>query len=87
MSAKLQVYDKDMEMVKMIMEEFGETLEIKQTIACPNCNSNKLMLKLSFSDKIRIIFNYVGFGEKVEKHYYIIGYQQYKLIILLTNHR
>lgn len=59
MSVKLQVYDKDLDKVKAIMHELGESFTIRDYVYCPSCNSKNVELKLKAADRLRLFFNYV----------------------------
>ena len=54
---ELQVKNTDVEQVKNIMLEMGETLENGVTFVCDSCGSDKLKMKLSFIKRIQIFFS------------------------------
>lgn len=58
MSVKLQVYEKDIEKVKNIMVDIGESFQIIEDIHCPVCNSTDVDLKLNNSDRLKLFFIY-----------------------------
>ena len=55
MTVKLQVTEKDIERVKEIMEESGESLFDKNNLICPKCGSEKIKVKISIKNSIYIL--------------------------------
>jgi predicted RNA-binding Zn-ribbon protein involved in translation (DUF1610 family) len=61
------VSEADLSQVKEILLENGEWQEDRQKSACPNCGSEKIKLKLSFTKRIKLFFSifYVLLGSNV----------------------
>lgn len=56
---ELQVKNSDMEQVKNIMLEMGETPENGVAFVCDSCGSDKLKMKLSFTKRIQVFFSVI----------------------------
>ena len=63
---ELQVKDSDVEQVKTIMLEMGETPENSVAFVCDSCGSDRLKMKLSFVKRIQVFFALLyAFGNNV----------------------
>lgn len=60
MSAKLQVYDTDIEKVKQILKENGESLETIPEVSCKYCGSAKVGAVPGSFDKFMTFINYAN---------------------------
>ncbi len=58
MSAKLQVQESDLALVKTIMDEIGDTISIPVIVSCPSCHSKDAEANIRFYEKLKLSLKY-----------------------------